>query len=110
MCYYCSFPSFYKQQLHEDAQRHLVGMRLANKPIEEVEAFQQQSSQCFQQLQNGKGVAVDVNGTSTSPQTDLARIEKLLNALAEDLRRRNELVIPNQISALEALLREHKVS
>lgn len=97
------------QQLHEDTQRHLVGMRLANKPVDEIETFQQESNQCFQQLQNGNSVALKSDEIVSSP-TDLKRIETVLNALAEDLRRRNDLAIPNQISALEVVLREHKVS
>lgn len=83
-------------------------MRLANKPAEEVEAFQQQSSQCLQHLQNDGEAVAESNGASAP--TDLKRIECLLSALADDLRRRNEQVIPNQISALEAVLKQHKVS
>uniref|UniRef100_A0A158QDW4 SUN domain-containing protein n=5 Tax=Hymenolepis diminuta TaxID=6216 RepID=A0A158QDW4_HYMDI len=77
-------------QLHEDTQRHLVGMRLANKPVDEIETFQQESNQCFQQLQNGNSVALKSDEIISSP-TDLKRIETVLNALAEDLRRRNDL-------------------
>ncbi|KAL5108280.1 hypothetical protein TcWFU_010429 [Taenia crassiceps] len=94
------------RQLHEDTQRHLVGMRLANKPVQEVEVFQQESEQCFKSLPNGNGSAVD--SIAKNAATDLKRIETTLNALADHLRKRNGQVLPSQLAALEIVLKEHK--
>ncbi|CDS39395.1 Spectrin alpha actinin [Echinococcus multilocularis] len=94
------------RQLHEDTQRHLVGMRLANKPIQEVEVFQQESEQSFNSLPNGIGSAVDP--IEKNETTDLKRIETTLNALADHLRKRTGQVLPNQLSTLEVVLKEHK--
>ncbi|EUB55207.1 Plectin-1 [Echinococcus granulosus] len=94
------------RQLHEDTQRHLVGMRLANKPVQEVEVFQQESEQCFKSLPNGNGSAVDP--IEKNETTDLKRIETTLNALADHLRKRTGQVLPNQLSTLEVVLKEHK--
>eukprot|EP00108_Taenia_solium_P001365 TsM_001023200 transcript=TsM_001023200 gene=TsM_001023200 len=94
------------RQLHEDTQRHLVGMRLANKPVQEVEVFQQESERCFKCLPNGNGSTVD--SIEKNASMDLKRIETTLNALADHLRKRTGQVLPNQLATLEVVLKEHK--
>ncbi|VDM18581.1 unnamed protein product [Hydatigera taeniaeformis] len=94
------------RQLHEDTQRHLVGMRLANKPVREVEVFQQESEQCFKSLQNGDDNTLDPMEKNAT--IDLKRIETTLNALADHLRKRAGQVLPNQLVTLEAALKDHK--
>lgn len=83
-------------------------MRLANKPVQEVEVFQQASEQCFKSLPNGSGSAAD--SIKKNATTDLKRIETTLNALADHLRKRTGQVLPNQLATLETVLKEHKVS
>ena len=82
-------------------------MRLANRPIQEIEVFQQESEKCFHSMQNGDSILVDA--AEMNGNADLKRIETTLNALADNLRKRNARALPNQTSALEIMLKEHKV-